>query len=150
MTLKALVIYATITGNNEDVADVLTEALEDLNVETVQKEISQSDAAEFQNVDLCFVVPYTYDEGALPQEGLDFFDDLADLNLTGKFFGVVGSGDVFYGDDYGVAVDKFTAQLKKANATQGAPSLKINLAPDEEDIEKIDMFAKHVVQSAKQ
>ena len=27
---KALVVYATITGNNEDVADIITDTLEDL------------------------------------------------------------------------------------------------------------------------
>ena len=29
---KALVVYATITGNNEDVADIITDALEDLSL----------------------------------------------------------------------------------------------------------------------
>jgi flavodoxin len=73
---KALVVYATITGNNEDVADIITEALENQGVEVEETEMTMADAADFEDVDICVVCPYTYDEGALPDEGLDFFDDL--------------------------------------------------------------------------
>jgi flavodoxin len=64
---SALVVYATITGNNEDVADVITEALEDLGVDVDETEITQADAEEFEDADICVVCPYTYDEGALPR-----------------------------------------------------------------------------------
>ena len=37
--MKALVVYATITGNNEDVADLVTESLEDRNVDVEMTEI---------------------------------------------------------------------------------------------------------------
>lgn len=146
--MQAQVVFATITGNNEDVADIITEAFEDLKVKVTESEISQTDANDLKNSDIIVIVPYTYDEGALPEEGLDFFDDLADLNLTNHVYGVAGSGDVFYGDDYGVAVDKFTKQLSKTNAIKGADSLKINLAPDEDDIAKLDAFVKQLVDTA--
>lgn len=60
----AKVIFATITGNNEDVADIITEKFEKLGVDVAKEEISQADATEFNDVDICVVVPYTYDEGA--------------------------------------------------------------------------------------
>ena len=31
--MKAHVVYATITGNNEDIADIVTEGLEDLGMD---------------------------------------------------------------------------------------------------------------------
>ena len=96
----AKVVFATITGNNEDCADIITEALEDLGVEVDETEISQTDAAELKDYDINVIVPYTYDEGALPEEGMDFFDDLAELDLSGKVFGVAGSGDTFYAEYY--------------------------------------------------
>ena len=82
--MKALVVYATITGNNEDVADIITDALEDLNVDVEETEITMADPADFNDVDICVICPYTYDEGALPEEGLDFYDDLQDKQLTAK------------------------------------------------------------------
>lgn len=143
---SALVVYATITGNNEDVADIVTEALEDLGVDVDETEITQADAEEFEDVDICVVCPYTYDEGALPEEGMDFYEDLQELDLSGKVYGVAGSGDTFYLDDYNVSVDKFAAAFEKAKATKGAEEVKINLEPENEDITKLNAFAKSLVE----
>lgn len=145
---KAMVVYATITGNNEDVADVITEALEDQGVEVDETEITMADVADFDDVDICVVCPYTYDEGALPDEGLDFYDDLKDADLSGKVYGVAGSGDTYYADDFCVAVDEFGKAFYQAGATKGAENVHINLAPDEDDIKKLDAFAKQLVEKA--
>lgn len=146
--ITAHVVYATITGNNEDIADIVTEALEDADVQVEETEISQTDPSVFENVDICVVCPYTYDEGALPEEGMDFYDDLGDLDLKGKIFGVAGSGDVFYEEFYNTSVDKFEAAFEKAGATKGSESLKINLEPDEKDIKELDKFTAELVAKA--
>lgn len=148
--MKALVVYATITGNNEDVADIVTDALEDLDIDVEKTEITMADPADFNDADICVICPYTYDEGALPEEGLDFYDDLQEEHLDGKVYGVAGSGDTFYGDDFCVAVDKFDEALAKAGASKGAENVHINLAPDEDDIKKLDAFAKQLVEKAGQ
>ncbi len=115
----AKVIFATITGNNEDVADIITEKLENLGIDVTKEEISQADVTELTAVDICVIVPYTYDEGALPEEGLDFFDDLADIDLSGKIYGCAGSGDTFYEDDYCRAVTDFSHAMKKLAPLRG-------------------------------
>ena len=141
----AKVIFATITGNNEDVADIITEKFEKLGVDVAKEEISQADATEFNDVDICVVVPYTYDEGALPEEGLDFYEDLQDLDLTGKIYGCAGSGDTFYDDDYCRAVTDFSNALTKAGATQGAKDVFVNLAPEADDVKALDAFTEQLV-----
>lgn len=146
---KAVVVYATITGNNEDVADLVTDALENLGVEVDEKEITMADVADFNDADICVVCPYTYDEGALPEEGLDFYDDLREADLTGKIYGVTGSGDTFYADDYCRAVDDFGKAFEDANATKGSENLHIDLAPEADDVKKIDAFAAELVKQAK-
>lgn len=140
--MKAHVVYATITGNNEDIADIVTEGLEDLGMDVEETEISQTEAEELTDTDLIVICPYTYDEGHLPEEGMDFFEDLGDLDLTGKVFGVAGSGDVFYEEFYNLAVDKFAKKLLATGATQGAENVKINLDPDENDIKTLDQFSQ--------
>lgn len=148
--VKAKVVFASITGNNEDVADIIAEELEKKGVEVETDEISQCDAADFEDVDLCIVTPYTYDEGSLPDEGMDFYDDLNELDLKGKIFGVAGSGDTFYGEYFCTAVDDFAKAFEKAGAVQGAPAVKINLAPDsEEDIQKLTTFADQLIATYK-
>lgn len=145
---SALVVFATITGNNEDVADIVTEAFEDLDVDVDEVEITQADPSDFADVDICVVCPYTYDEGALPEEGLDFYEDLQEMDLTGKIYGVAGSGDTFYLDDYNVAVDKFAAAFDKAGATRGAAPVKIDLEPDTDDIKRLTSFVGDLVAKA--
>ncbi|GAX05202.1 flavodoxin [Secundilactobacillus pentosiphilus] len=145
----AHVVFATITGNNEDIADIITEKLEQLGVDVTESEISQTDADSFEDVDICVVCPYTYDEGELPEEGMDFYDDLEDVDLSGKVYGVAGSGDTFYGDDFCVAVDAYGKKLKAAGATQGADNVKINLEPEDADIKTLDDFAQKLVDQAK-
>lgn len=145
----AKVIYATITGNNEDVADIVTEKFEALGVDVEEEEISQADASEFEAVDICVVVPYTYDEGALPEEGLDFYDDLQDLDLSGKVYGCAGSGDTFYEDDYCRAVTDFSNALKSTGAKQGSADVFVNLAPEGDDIKHLDAFVEALVAAQK-
>ena len=140
--MKAHVVYATITGNNEDIADIVTEGLEDLGMDVEETEISQTEAEELTDTDLIVICPYTYDEGNLPEEGMDFFEELGDLDLTGKVFGVAGYGDVFYEEFYNLAVDKFAKKLLATGATQGAENVKINLDPDENDIKTLDQFSQ--------
>lgn len=147
--ITAHVVFATITGNNEDIADIVTEHLEDGGVKVEETEISQTDPSAFENVDICVVCPYTYDEGALPEEGLDFYEDLADEDLAGKVYGVAGSGDTFYEEYYNVSVDKFEETFEKTGATKGADSVKINLEPDEDDIKKLDAFTDKLIEAAK-
>lgn len=148
--MKAVVVFATITGNNEDVADIVTDALEDHGVEVEENEMTMADVADFADADICVVCPYTYDEGALPDEGLDFFDDLQEADLKGKVYGVAGSGDTAYADDFCVAVDKFGEVFAKAGATKGADNVHINLAPDEDDIKTLDQFVADLVKKAQQ
>ena len=147
--LKAHVVFATITGHNEDVADIVTEGLEDLGVHTIETEISQTDPIEFKAVDICIVCAYTYNEGHLPEEGLDFFDELQTLKLPKQVYGVAGSGDTFYKHYYNVAVDKFDRAFKKTRAKSGADNVKINLEPDINDIKTLDHFSKQLVTTAK-
>lgn len=146
--MKAKVVFATITGNNEDVADIIVEGFEDHNVEVDKEEISISEVDELSNYDIIVMVPYTYDKGSLPEEGMDFYDDLESADLSGIVYGVAGSGDTYYSDDFGVAVDKFDAELAKTEAIKGAENLKINLSPNAKDVEKLDAFVAALIAQA--
>lgn len=142
----AKIVYASLTGNTEEIADVVAEALENLNIDVEINECTQVDADEFEEADICVVASYTYGDGDLPDEIMDFYDDLAELDLTGKIFGVCGSGDTFY-DFFGKSVDDFEALFTKIGATKGADSVKVDLAAEEEDIQNLEKFAKDLVET---
>ena len=147
--MQAHVVYATITGNNEEVADIVVAAFEDANIAVKKTEISQTEVDEFEDVDIAVVVPYTYDQGSLPDEGLDFFEDLADATLDHVVYGVAGSGDTYYLSDYCVAVPKFEAQFAKTQAIKGAEGVKVNLRTDETDTAAITAFVQQLITTAK-
>lgn len=141
----AKIVYASMTGNNEEIAGILEEELQDLDIGTNMSEIGFTDPSELLNYDLNFMVVYTYGEGDMPDEVADFYDDLKELKLTNKLYAVMGSGDIFYEDHFCETVDDFDKLLTEVGAIKAAPSLKINLEADNDDIEHIANVAKQVV-----
>ena len=146
MTL-AKIVYASMTGNTEEVADIVAEAMENLEIDVEINECTQVDAAEFEDADICIVASYTYGDGDLPDEIMDFYEDLQELDLSGKIYGVCGSGDTFY-DDFCKAVDDFDAAFAKTGAIKGAEGVKVDLNAEEEDIASLEAFAKKMVEAA--
>lgn len=148
--MNATIIYASLTGNNEEVAEIIQKQLQAQGVQTQLIEISQADAFELSSADLAIVVPYTYGEGDLPEEGLDFYEDLLDADLAGVVFGVAGSGDEWYADEYCKAVTEFDQQLAGTKATRGAQPVFIDLHPEAEDEQRLAAFTTNLIQTATQ
>ncbi|MFL2081558.1 flavodoxin [Latilactobacillus sakei] len=141
----AKVVYASMTGNNEEIADIVEEALENLDVSVETSEISQADPSDFEDTDICIVCSYTYgDDGDLPDEAVDFYEDLKEMDLTGKFYGVCGSGDTFY-DEFCKVVDDFAGVFEQTGATKGSDVVKVDLAPEAEDIEHLEKFVAEII-----
>lgn len=141
----AKVVYASMTGNNEEIADIVEEALENLDVSVETSEISQADPSDFEDTDICIVCSYTYgDDGDLPDEAVDFYEDLKEMDLTGKVYGVCGSGDTFY-DEFCKVVDDFAGVFEQTGATKGSEVVKVDLAPEAEDIEHLEKFVAEIV-----
>lgn len=150
-TMKARVLFATITGNNEDVADIIVDEFEKAGVDTTKEDIIDVDAMDINpaETDILVVVAYTFDKGTLADEALDFYDDMQDVNWTGLIYGVAGSGDVFYGQDYGVAVDLLEQHFDAfTGATRGAAGVKVNLSPDAEATSALRAFAQQLLVAA--
>ncbi|CAJ1183225.1 Flavodoxin [Companilactobacillus paralimentarius] len=146
---KVKIVFASITGNDEDIAYVLTEKFEDLGCDVDMSEVSQTDVADFEDSDICIIASYTYDQGVVPDEALDFYDDMQDLDLNGKVYGVCGSGDTFY-EDFCRAVEEFDKVFQQTGATRGADTVKVELGPEQEDIDNLDNFAEQIFKKAQE
>lgn len=148
--MQAKVYFATITGNNEDVSDVIVETFQNESVEVTKEDIQLVDPQDISSTDtdIVVVVPYTFDKGSLPDEALDFYEDLVDTDLSGIVYGVSGSGDDFYGDDFAVAIDKFEQQFEKTGAVKGAEGVKVNLSPDATATKALQAFTKQLIVTA--
>lgn len=142
---SAMIVYCSLTGNTAQCVDIVEEKLVSLGVEVEVVESMDADPEDFIDVDLCLVATYTYGTDAnLPDEIVDFYEELAEVDLTGKIFGTFGSGDTFY-EFFCQSVIDFTEQFKAVGAIQGAESVLVDLDPEEEDAEKLEAFAKALV-----
>ena len=145
----ALIIYASLTGNTEEIADILAESLEDNGVEVDVKECTSATASDFLDYDICVVATYTYGtDGDLPDEIVDIYDELEEEDLTGKVYGALGSGDTFY-DKFCQSVLDFDQQFAKTGATKGAENVLVDLNAEEEDVKHIEEFAKSLSEAVK-
>ena len=143
MTL-AKIVFASMTGNTEEIADIVADKLRDLGVDVDVDECTTVDAEDFLEADIAIVATYTYGDGELPDEMMDFYEDLSSLDLSGKVYGVVGSGDTFY-DEFCKAVDDFDAAFAATGATKGAESVKVDLSAEDDDIARLEAFAEGLV-----
>ncbi|EPT8104457.1 TPA: flavodoxin [Streptococcus pyogenes] len=142
----AKIVYASMTGNTEEIADIVANKLQELGHDVDIDECTTVDASEFENADIAVVATYTYGDGDLPDEIVDFYEDLQDLDLEGKIYGVVGSGDTFY-DYFCKSVDDFSEQFALTDAIKGAEPVKVDLAAEDEDIDRLEAFAEQLSQA---
>nr|SFZ88548.1 Flavodoxin [Loigolactobacillus rennini] len=145
----AKIVYATMTGNTEGISEILEKAFEDQGLEVDREEADDVDSDFFEDADICVVATYTYDDGELPFDFEDFHDDLEDEDLSGKVFGVAGTGDSeLYPDYFCFAADKFEAAFKETGAKKGSDTVKIENEADDDDAKKLQKFAKELVAAA--
>ena len=145
--MKAQIVFASMTGNDEDMAEILEENLQDAGFDVENIDVSFADASSFLDADLCVMVTYTYGEGVMTAELKDFYDQLVTLDLSGKKFAVMGSGDKTYKDHYCENVDDFEKAFIKCGAVEVAKPVKIENAVDDEDIDLIDQATEEIVEA---
>ncbi|BDR60193.1 flavodoxin [Lactobacillus xylocopicola] len=142
--MKARIVYASMTGNDADMAEILEEGLQELDFEVESSEAEFTDASDYLSSDLCIFVTYTYGEGTMTDEVADFYAQLKELDLSGKYFAVMGSGDRVYADHFCENVFDFEKIFKQVGAKELTPPLTIENAPDDEAIAAIDQAAKEM------
>ncbi|OJF94743.1 flavodoxin [Alkalibacterium sp. 20] len=146
---SVMIVYASLTGNTEECAEILEETFKELGAEVELVESVFADPEDLKGVDIVLVGTYTYGTDAdLPDEIVDFYEELEDVDLTGKIFGCFGSGDTFY-EKYCKSVNDFDEQFEKTGAKKGAENVKVNLNPEAEDIENLKIFAEKVLAAYK-
>lgn len=146
--MNILVTYISMTGRNEKIAKHLVDYLEEHNADVTLEQMIETDAFALDSYDAVIVETYTYNDGEIPDEAQDFYDDLKDVDLNHTKFAVLGSSSKQH-LHFGRAVDYFTMQLNSSNGEQVADSVKIDQDPDEDDFKRVDQLADYVLKSLK-
>lgn len=144
---KVLLIYATMTGNTEEMADLIETGLVSAGLEVDKKDVEDAKASDMEAYSHIILGAYTWGDGDLPDEFLDFFDDLEEMDLSRKFVAVFGSGDTGY-EYFCGAVDTLEEGVKNAGGSIVQESLKVDIFPEDENLCK--EFGLQFAQTIKQ
>ncbi|MCJ8009061.1 flavodoxin [Lederbergia wuyishanensis] len=138
---KIILIYTSMTGNTEMLAGEVIKGLEQMNVELTVKEAFDSLPTDLLDYDGFIIGTYTW-EGEVPNEFMDFFEELDHVDLSGKKAAVFGSGDSYYGSTYGAALRFFTEKITLLGAEVLLPNLVIDLYPEDAELEQCLEFGR--------
>lgn len=143
--MKALMVYASMSGNTEMMADLIEESLQNEGLHVDRKEALDIEANDMLSYDYLLLGAYTWGDGELPDDFLDIYEDMNELDLNGKKAAVFGSGDRAY-EHFCGAVDLLEQQIVERGGELVMDGLKIEHAPYGQDIEQCRQFAKEFVE----
>lgn len=131
---NVLVLYASLTGSTEIMAEEMTEHLKAQGHDVTFKsfDLDPIEAKRLAEFDAIMFGSYSWDDD-IPFEVEDFYEDMEEIDLTGKCVGVFGSCDSYY-DIYGPALDTLASRAEERNATVYKEKFKFELEPDDKDI----------------
>ncbi|SIR73546.1 flavodoxin I [Peribacillus simplex] len=138
---KIIIIFASMSGNTEEMANAIAEGIteiSDVNIEKIDI-MDGPEASILGDYDGILLGAYTWGDGELPDDYLDFYEELDHIDLTGKKAAVFGSCDSSY-TQYGAAVDILNEKLREKGAVIVLEGLKVELTPDDEDIKNCQNF----------
>ncbi|WP_066393451.1 flavodoxin [Neobacillus mesonae] len=139
-----LIVYTSMSGNTEEIANDIAKGINEAGAAVQIKDILQADPADLEAYDGILLGTYTWDDGNLPDEFLDFYEDMDTLRLQGKPAAVFGSCDSYY-EHHGGAVDILIEKLTELGANIILDGLKIDLTPTAEEKEQCIQYGKSFV-----
>jgi len=147
--MKILVLYASLTGNTESMAEAVGEGVKATGAEPVLKEVMDAQVSDLLEYDGFVLGAYTWGDGELPDDFLDFYDDMEQLDLSGRKAGVFGSGETAYAE-FCAAVDLLSVKLKERGAELIGEGIKIELNPAAAEKEACRELGRQVALAAGQ
>ncbi|MFD1607303.1 flavodoxin [Oceanobacillus luteolus] len=144
---NVLILYISMTGNTEMMAEAIAGYLEykDHLVDIKTFDFDPIDVEELLDYDVVFIGTHSSDDGEIPFEAEDFYEELDEADIGGRVFGVFGSGDTAY-DEFCLSVDLMGDKLVHLGANVVPERMKVDLTPSNEDIERIEQFAESALQ----
>ena len=138
---RIAIVYASVTGNTEAVAEILQEICLSKGLEVELWPINAFSLSELSRYDAVLVGTYTWGSGEIPKEMHGLFEAFEHLGSNRIITAVFGTGDSFFAEFCG-AVDRFRDMLFVQ--TDLAATLKIELAPQETDVVRCEKLVASV------
>jgi flavodoxin I len=144
INLDTLIVYTSMTGTTEMVANKIANELSESGEKVVVKEAFLTEASELLLYNRILIGSYTWGDGELPDEGIDFYEDVKNLDLTGKKGAVFGCGDSSY-RYFARAVDMWEEALVDSGCQMLTSCLKIDGNSEKEIFPKCAAFCQKIL-----
>lgn len=144
--MNTIIVYASMAGTTELMAQIIANELIKASDQVTVKDAFEIDAEELKSYERILVGSYTWGDGDLSDEILDFYEELSTIDLTGKMAAAFGPGDTSY-EHFARAVDILEEALKTQGCEIVAKGLKVDSWTEaEEEIEtKCREFVKEIL-----
>ena len=134
-----LIVYATWSGNTQEVADIIEETLVAANITVTTHRIGSGATPDPREYDAMLIGTFTWEQGSTPDEVKDF---VADLGFKPDNVYVFGTGDTQFGGD--ALFCNSAVKLARFYASK-YETLKIEQSPRGVQQEKVTEWTKGVV-----
>ena len=83
---KIIIIFASMSGNTEEMANTIAEGITEISDVSIEKVdiMDGPEASMLEDYDGIILGAYTWGDGELPDDFLDFYEDMDHFDLTGK------------------------------------------------------------------
>jgi flavodoxin short chain len=145
---KALIIFGSTTGNTEDMAGMIKRTLEESDLVTEIKNVTDAAIADLNESHAAFLLgcpAYGDDSVELQEDFGEFFEQMDGINLDGKKFAVFAPGDSSY-EFFCGSVDVLEKKIEELGGNLAADGLKVDGDPADAKYE-IAQWAKSVADS---
>lgn len=123
--MKAIIIYTSMTGTTEEMANLIAEALQDEDWDVQVEDAFCINVQDLLHYEIIIVGCYTWGNGDIPDEIVDFYEELQEFDLQGKRAAVFGPGSSQY-EHYAHAVNLFEHVLINQGCYLLTDSLKVD------------------------
>lgn len=141
--MKALIAYASMTGNSEQVAKQLSNVLTDLNVQHDLKSLDQISGDDLLNYNDIIIGSSTWTDGQFNPTALPFFEQLqaSTLDLNQQNFLLFALGESFY-PSYATVGELAQKILEDKQGNVNPDILKIDGYPEADKLKEASEWLK--------
>nr|WP_188497312.1 flavodoxin domain-containing protein [Pullulanibacillus pueri] len=147
--MKIAIVYTSVTGNTEALMRIIKQAFQekDQALSLFIYSVDTFDLSTLSRWDAVVVGTYSWGNGKIPREMRSLFTAFEEQEVSPLVTGVFGTGDSFYPHFCG-AVDRFRDMLYVH--TDLAVTLKVELLPQLQDLERCALFVERLLTRLKQ
>jgi flavodoxin len=120
------IMYGSVTGNSRIVAERLQNILEELGYSSEIHTLFGFTAEKIDSGSKYIFILSTWSKGTLNENTVGFYESLYKSSLTGLNYGLIGLGEMKYGDEYFCkAVDIIQEEFDKLGANSLTKSMRV-------------------------